>query len=251
MNGLVVTVLVNGSQRPDVAVRPALHRRLAVRPQPGPRRRRLEQLARHLRQLHRPGAAAAVDVREHRGLHRRRRRPLHRRPHRHVDGQRAGRYAGTPAAGGAATSLMSLPVRTARRHRGRRRRRTSRSPPAAPAASSSTTTARATSSTSRSTWRPAGRHRRPLHQEPVGRPTRPSPPTLAAGVDYKLAVTLNGTAVTVSLNGVAARLVLVLRRGRRRRHRDDQPDRHHVVRQRARRRSARTSTPRPTARRRR
>ena len=60
-----------------------------------------------LRQLRRPGAAAADDVREHRGLRRRRRRPLHRRPAPARGPSTGGRYTGTPAGGAAATSLMT------------------------------------------------------------------------------------------------------------------------------------------------
>ena len=91
VNGLVVTVLVNGVAVLTKQLDPRYIDGAAVRPQQGPRRRRLEQLARHLRQLHRPGAAAAVHLREHRGLRRRRRRPLHRRSDRHVGRHARGR----------------------------------------------------------------------------------------------------------------------------------------------------------------
>ena len=66
-----------------------------------------------------------------------------------------GRYAGAPAGGSAATSVMTLPVRARRRHDGRPRRARQARRRRRRAASSSTTTTTATSSTSRSTWRPA------------------------------------------------------------------------------------------------
>ena len=155
-------------------------------------------------------------LREHRGLRRRRRRPLHRRRGRHLDRQRRPLHG--HAVGERRRDERHGACRCARRATprstvdgdGQARR------PAARAASSSTTTARATSSTSRSTS-PAGAvvvgHR--IKNQWVVDATFAA--SLAAGVDYKLALTLNGTAVTVSLNGVVARLLLLLRSGRRRR----------------------------------
>ena len=91
--------LVNGTRAFTYTFAPRWIDGVAVRPEQGPGRRRLRQLARHLRQLRGAGAAAAVDLRRHRGLQRRRRRPLHRRRRRHLDGHvRAATPA--PAVGG-------------------------------------------------------------------------------------------------------------------------------------------------------
>ena len=63
VDGLVVTVLVNGTAQLTYQFAPRWIDGQAVRPQHGPRRRRLRQLARCVRQLRRADAAAAVDVR--------------------------------------------------------------------------------------------------------------------------------------------------------------------------------------------
>ena len=160
---------------------------------------------------------------EHRGLRRRRRRPLHRRRR--------------PAPG------RSRPAATRARRRRPRRRRALMTLPAR-AAGDTEVDARGDGQGSsggvgglvfdyystdglqvrrRSTSRPA-RSSSATGSGTSGSSTRAFTATLAAGVDYKLSLALSGTTVTVSLNGVAARLVLVQRRRRRRRPRRAQPD---------------------------
>ena len=204
VNGLVVTVLVNGANVLSKQLAPALHRRPALRPQHGPRRRRLEQLARHLRQLHRAGAAAAVVVREHRGLHRRRRRPLHRRP--------------APAPG------RSPPAATPARRRSTAAATSVMTPAGARAPATRTVDVDVDDQARRAAARGGlvfdyyraerlqVRRARPRRRAPSssatgsgtsGSSTRRFTTPLAAGVDYKLSLSLNGTTVTVSLNGTA------------------------------------------------
>ena len=236
MNGLVVTVLVNGVERAQQATTtPRWIDGAAVRAQHGPRRRRLQQLARHLRQLRRCRCCRRRRrFDEHRRLRGRRRRPLHRRRAPVPGRSPPAGYSGTPSGTAAATSLMTLPARVAPATPRSRSRRWSRLTSGGRGGLvfdyytdrdfkyvtlDLAAGAVVVGHLIRNQWvedarfTDAARRRRRL-------------PALALAERHRRHVTLNGT---------VARLVLVQRRGRRRRARHDQPDGHDVLRRRARR----------------
>ena len=141
-------------ERPVLHVRPAGHRRRLIRPEQGPRRLRLRQLARCPRQPRGPGRRAAVHARHHRVLRGQRRRPVHPAEERHVDPQRRAlhRHAHRvrPSAVSAADLGSERRLDVVRRGRGDRRARP------ASAGSRSTPTRSTTSSSSPSTSRASG-----------------------------------------------------------------------------------------------